>query len=224
MRKAKTIMSLALSVAMVTSMAATAPVMAAESESTDGFNLNLCIASEPQSIDPALNTAMDGSVMCHHMFEGLVKWADDGEGNAVTVPGQAESWDKETNDDGTVTYTVHLRDGIKWSDGQAVTAGDFEYSWKRLANPETAADYCYMIDMVKGYAEVADGSADPDTLGIKATDDTTLQIDLTYDCPYFEEIMAFPATFPVRKDMVEGSENWTFDPATYISNGPYKMK
>ena len=79
MRKAKTIMSLALSVAMVTSMAATAPVMAAESESTDGFNLNLCIASEPQSIDPALNTAMDGSVMCHHMFEGLVKWADDGE-------------------------------------------------------------------------------------------------------------------------------------------------
>ena len=64
MRKAKTIMSLALSVAMVTSMAATAPVMAAESESTDGFNLNLCIASEPQSIDPALNTAMDGSVMC----------------------------------------------------------------------------------------------------------------------------------------------------------------
>ena len=129
MRKAKTIMSLALSVAMVTSMAATAPVMAAESESTDGFNLNLCIASEPQSIDPALNTAMDGSVMCHHMFEGLVKWADDGEGNAVTVPGQAESWDKETNDDGTVTYTVHLRDGIKWSDGQAVTAGDFEYSW-----------------------------------------------------------------------------------------------
>ena len=76
MRKAKTIMSLALSAAMVTSMAATAPVMAAESDSTDGFNLNLCIASEPQSIDPALNTAMDGSVMCHHMFEGLVKWAD----------------------------------------------------------------------------------------------------------------------------------------------------
>ena len=149
MRKAKTIMSLALLVAMVTSMAATAPVMAAESESTDGFNLNLCIASEPQSIDPALNTAMDGSVMCHHMFEGLAKWVNDGEGNAVTAPGQAESWEKAENEDGTVTYTVKLRDGIKWSDGQAVTAGDFVYAWQRLANPETAADYCYMIDMVK---------------------------------------------------------------------------
>ena len=91
-------MSMALTAAMVLSMAAT-PGFAEDTASDEGFNLNLCIASEPQSIDPALNTAMDGSVMCHHMFEGLVKWADDGEGNAVTVPGQAESWDKETNDD-----------------------------------------------------------------------------------------------------------------------------
>ena len=103
--------------------------------------------------------------MCNHMFEGLVKWVNDGEGNAVTAPGQAESWEKTANEDGTVTYTIKLRDGIKWSDGQAVTAGDFVYAWQRLANPETAADYCYMIDMVKGYAEIADGSADPSTLG-----------------------------------------------------------
>ncbi len=66
---------------------------------------------------------------------------------------------------------------------------------KRLANPETAADYCYMIDMVKGYDAVADGSADPSTLRITAVDDQTLQIDLTYDCPYFEEIMAFRQPF-----------------------------
>lgn len=221
MRKARKVVSLALTAAMATSMAATAPVMA--EESAEGFNLNLCIASEPQTIDPALNSSVDGAIMCNHMFEGLVKWVDDGEGNAITAPGQAESWDKVANDDGTVTYTFHLRDGIKWSDGQAVTASDFEYSWKRLANPETAADYCYMIDMVKGYAEVADGSAESDTLSVKAVDDTTFQVDLTYDCPYFEEIVAFPATFPVRQDMVEGSDNWTFDTATYIGNGAYKM-
>ena len=215
-------MSMALTAAMVLSMAAT-PVFAEDTASDEGFNLNLCIASEPQTIDPALNSAVDGAIMCNHMFEGLAKWVNDGEGNAVTAPGQAESWEKAENEDGTVTYTVKLRDGIKWSDGQAVTAGDFVYAWQRLANPETAADYCYMIDMVKGYDAVADGSADPSTLGITAVDDQTLQIDLTYDCPYFEEIMAFPATFPVRQDMVESSDNWTFDPSTYIGHGPYKM-
>lgn len=192
--------------------------------SSDGFNLAVYLASEPQAIDPALNSAVDGAIMLNHFFEGLIKWVDDGEGNAMTAPGQAESWEKAENDDGTVTYTLTLRDGVKWSDGKDVTAGDFEYSWKRLANPDTAADYCYMIDMVQGYAAVADGSADPDTLGIKAIDDKTLEIVLSYDCPYFEEIMAFPATFPVRQDIVEGNDEWTYDVSSYVSNGPYKMK
>lgn len=197
----------------------------AEGETTsNGNNIAVCLASEPQTIDPALNSAVDGAIMVNHFFEGLVKWVDDGEGNAMTAPGQAESWEKVVNDDGTVTYTMKLRDGIKWSDGKEVTAGDFEYSWKRLANPETAADYCYMIDMVQNYAGIANSESDPDTLGIKAIDDKTLEIVLSYDCPYFEEIMAFPATFPVRQDLVEGNDEWTYDVATYVSNGPYKMK
>ena len=196
----------------------------APSAEAGGFNIAVCLASEPQTIDPALNSAVDGAIMINHMFEGLVKWVDDGQGNAQTAPGQAESWEKVANDDGTVTYTLKLRDGIKWSDGKDVTAGDFEYSWKRLANPETAADYCYMIDMVQGYAGVANGTESPNTLGIKAIDDKTLEIVLNYDCPYFEEIMAFPATFPVRQDIVEGNDEWTYDPASYIGNGPYKMK
>ena len=198
----------------------------------DGFNITVNFASEPMTMDPALNSAVDGSVMANHLFEGLMKWESTGEevegsegtcDSAKLTYGQAESYDKTTNDDGTVTYTFHLRDGIKWSDGKDVTAGDFEYSWKRLADPATAADYCYMIDMVQGYAEVADGSADKDTLGIKAVDDKNLEITLSYDCPYFEEIMAFPATFPVRQDIVEGNEEWTYSPETYIGNGAYKM-
>lgn len=225
MKKTKKWMSLALSAAMVASLGAGTTAFAEDGEAaSEGFNLSVCLASEPQSIDPALNSAVDGAIMINHMFEGLIKWVDDGEGNAVTAPGQAESWEKVVNDDGTVTYTFKMRDGIKWSDGKDVTAGDFEYSWKRLANPETAADYCYMIDMVKGYAEVADGSADPDTLAVKALDDKTLEVVLSYDCPYFEEIVAFPATFPVRQDMTEGNEEWTYDVATYIGNGPYKMQ
>lgn len=205
--------------------AAEAESEGAEGETTsNGNNIAVCLASEPQTVDPALNSAVDGAIMINHFFEGLVKWVDDGEGNAMTAPGQAESWEKVVNDDGTVTYTMKLRDGIKWSDGKEVTAGDFEYSWKRLANPETAADYCYMIDMVQNYAGIANSESDPDTLGIKAIDDKTLEIVLSYDCPYFEEIMAFPATFPVRQDLVEGNDEWTYDVATYVSNGPYKMK
>ncbi len=195
----------------------------AEAASGELTELAVCLASEPQSIDPAINTAVDGAIMINHMFEGLMKWVDDGEGNAILAPGQAESYEKAVNDDGTVTYTLKMRADAKWSDGQPVTAGDFVYSWQRLADPNTAADYCYMIDMVKGYKEVEAG-ADPTTLGITAIDDTTLEITLSYDCPYFEEIMAFPATFPVRQDIVESNEEWTYDVATYVTNGPYKMK
>ena len=242
MRKTKKILSVALASTMVLSLAAcggksttettqaaaetTAAAESSAAETTaeaDGFNLAVCLASEPQTMDPALNSTVDGAIMTQHMFEGLAKYVNDGNGNAQIVAGQAESWEKVVNDDGTVTYAIKMRDGIKWSDGKDVTAGDFEYSWKRLADPATAADYCYMIDMVQGYAEVADGSADKDTLGIKAVDDKNLEITLSYDCPYFEEIMAFPATFPVRQDIVEGNEEWTYSPETYIGNGAYKM-
>ena len=222
------------------------------------FNLNINIASEPQTIDPALNSAVDGSIMIGHLFEGLYRWADSGElvdgvqdcNLAELVPGQAESYEKVVNEDGTVTYTFKLRSDAKWSDGKAVTAGDFVYSWQRLATPETAADYCYMIGMVKGYAEInggipetdAEGKvvldeagnpvikeyADPTTLGVEAPDDSTFVVTLTYDCPYFLEVCAFPATFPVRQDVTtkeDGTPNdqWTFDVATYLCNGPYKL-
>ncbi len=195
-----------------------------EQTDTGDFDLAVCIASEPETIDPALNTSVDGAIMIHHFFEGITKWVDDGEGNAMLAPGQAELTDKTVNDDETVTYTYKMREGAKWSDGQPVTADDFVYTWQRLATPETTADYTYMIDMLKGYNEVASGEADPSTLGISAPDEMTLVIELSYDCPYFEEICAFPATFPVRQDVIESAgDQWTFDPSTYVSNGPYVL-
>lgn len=200
---------------------------------TDGaFNLNVCIASEPQTIDPALNSAVDGGVMTQHFFEGLTKWADNGTlvedatiNYADLVPGQAESWDKVVNEDGTTVYTFHLRDDIKWSDGQDVTAGDFVYAWQRLVNLETAADYRNMASSIVGYNEITDGSATPDTLAVKAVDDKTLEVTLYTDLPYFLELCAFPALLPVREDTITANgDKWTFDPATYISNGAYKMQ
>ena len=201
-----------------------------EAGKTDGV-LDVVHASEPDSIDPALNTSVDGAIMLQHAFEGLVKWVDDGNGMAKLAPGMAESWD--VSEDG-LEWTFHLRDGIKWSDGKPVTAADFKFSWDRLVDIKTAADYEYMLDMVKGYNEIREedekvgkGELKEEErtakLAIEAVDEKTFKVTLNNRCPYFEEICAFPATFPVREDMVK-NEKWTFEPATYISNGPYTMK
>ena len=201
------------------------------------FEITLNIASEPQSIDPALNSAVDGAIMLGHMFEGLMKWKDsevetpgsDGTcTNAELTEGQAESYEKVVNDDGTVTYTFKIRSDARWSDGKPVTAGDFVYSWQRLVTPETAADYNYMIDSVVNANEIMAGDMDPTELAVSAPDDSTFVVTLTSDLPYFLEVCAFPATFPVRQDVTtkeDGTPNdqWTFDVASYLSNGPYKL-
>jgi len=254
MRNTKTFLALLLVVMMLIGVMAgcgtktTEESVAPSAASSEPFDLSVCIAPEPQTIDPALNTAVDGAIMIQHFFEGLYKWADDGSGKATLVLGQAKSMDKVINDDGTVTYTFIIRSDAKWSDGTAVTANDFVYSWQRLATPATAAAYSYMIDMVKGFAEVNSGTptgqfetktnadtgaaeqveiinyADPTTLGVSAPDDSTFVVTINKECPYFEEICAFPATYPVRKDIIESAgDQWTFDTATYVGNGPYKM-
>lgn len=198
---------------------------------TTANEITVNIASEPQTIDPALNSAVDGAIMINHMFEGLMRWVDSGvetagsDGtctNAELSYGQAESYDKVANEDGTVTYTFHLRDGIMWSDGQPVTANDFVFSWQRLVSPETAADYSYMIDCVVNANAIMNGELDPSELGVSAPDNKTFVVTITSDLPYFTEICAFPATFPVREDIVSDSQ-WTYSPDTYISNGAYKM-
>lgn len=209
-----------------------APAPETQAPATSGtFDLSVCIASEPQTIDPALNSAVDGAVMTQHMFEGLMKWVDNGVGvedatinYAELVPGQAKSYEKTVNDDGTVVYTFTLRDDIKWSDGKPVTAGDFEYAWKRLVDLETAADYRNMASSVVGYNEISDGTAAADTLMAKAIDDKTFQVTLYTDLPYFLELCAFPALLPIREDTIAANgDQWTFSPETYLTNGAYKM-
>lgn len=226
----KRILALILSVMMLVGVMAacgtneTTEPSAENTGSGEALDLTVCLASEPQTIDPALNSSVDGGIMISHFFEGLMKWVDDGNGNAKLTEGQAKSYEKVVNEDGTATYTFTLRDGIKWSDGQPVTADDFVYSFQRLADPKTAADYNYLIGLIKGYNDVAEGKAEPSTLAVSAPDEKTVEITIINDVEYFTEICAFPATYPVRKDIIEANgDQWTFDPANYVSNGPYKM-
>ena len=213
----KKLIALGLTVTMAASLAACGGGNDSANGGAGDDTIDLCFASEPTSIDPALNSTIDGGIMIQHAFEGLIKWDDDGEGNAVLAPGVAESWDIS---DDQLTYTFHLREDATWSDGEPVTANDFVYSWTRLGNPETAADYSYLLDPIVGY----DSTKGETTPQIEAPDEHTFVVHLDVPTSYFEELCAFPSLFPVRQDIVEeNGDQWTFSPETYVSNGPYKM-
>ena len=180
--------------------------------STD--SISVCIASEPDVLDPALNSAVDGATLDSHLFAGLAKWDQDEDGNLVIVADCAtELPEGVENADGTVTYTYTLREGMKWSDGEPVTAKDFAFAWKRAASEELGADYGYMLEVIKGY---------PNDLAVEATDDLTLTVTLNNAVAFWNELLAFPAYFPVREDVV-ANEAWCTDASTFVSNGAYKM-
>ncbi len=174
------------------------------------------LGADPQTIDPALNSAVDGAIVLVNVFEGLAKTDE----NEKAVPGMAEKW--EMSEDGT-TYTFHLRDA-KWSDGEPVKAQDFEYAWKRALDPATAAEYGYQMYYLKGGEAFNSGEGSIDDVGVKAIDDKTLEVVLEAPTPYFLELTAFPTYYPVRQDIVEADpEGWALNMETYISNGPFKI-
>ena len=126
-----------------------------DSTAADGSSIAVCLASEPDTIDPALNSAVDGGTMLVHLFSGLAKWDIDADGNVGVVADAAEELvEPEMQDDGTAVYTYTLRDGLKWTDGEDVTADDFVFAWNRAASFDLAADYNYMFDIVAGYADI----------------------------------------------------------------------
>ncbi len=229
--KMKKIISALLALALVFSLAACAKNGGETSKKTDAAktSISVCLASEPDTIDPALNSAVDGATLLAHLFSGLAKWSQTEDGKLELVPDAAkELVEGVTNKDGTVTYTYTLKDGLKWSDGKDVTAGDFEFAWQRAASLETAADYGYMFDVVAGYDKVTevdekDNPVNPDAkLEVKALDDKTLEVTLANAVPYWNELLAFPTYFPVREDVVS-NESWATDPSTYVCNGLYTL-
>ena len=191
--------------------------------------LSVCLASEPDTLDPALNSSVDGATMLAHLFSGLAKWEQDEDGNLIIAADAAEELTEGVvGDDGKVTYTYTLKDGLTWSDGQPVTANDFVFAWNRAASFDLAADYGYMFEVVDGYADIWETDDDgnqvnPDAkLNVTAVDDKTIEVVLSNAVPYWNELLAFPTYFPVREDVVT-DEGWATDPATYVNNGPYVM-
>ena len=213
-----------------TDTATTPADTAADTTGTGASEINVCLASEPDTVDPALNSSVDGATMLAHLFSGLAKWAQDENGNLQIVADAAtELPEGVVNDDGTVTYTYTLRDGLVWSDGQPVTAGDFAFAWQRAASTDLAADYGYMFEVVDGYNDIwatdDDGNyLNPDAkLNVVAVDEKTLEVTTANYVAYWNELLAFPTYFPVREDVVS-NDAWATDPSTYVCNGPYTME
>ena len=174
--------------------------------------------TDPDSLDPALNSTVDGAEMLLHSFEALTRVDQEGR----IVPGQAESW--EVSEDG-MTWTFHLRQGLKWSDGSDLTAADYVYSWQRMADPNTAAPYAAtVLEAVKNFEPISYGEMDPAELGVSAPDANTFVVELEYPCSYFDKVVSVIASAPVCQTVVEeAGEAWALDPSTYVSNGAFTM-
>mgnify|MGYP004517696219 FL=1 len=177
--------------------------------------LALQIASEPDKLDPALNSTVDGACLAILAFSGLYSYDENGQ----LVPELAESY--EMSDD-ALTYTFKMRDGLKWSDGETLDANDVVYSWNRLANPDTAADYSYLTSAI---ATNSDG-----TLQIEASEDgKTFTVHLVAPCAYFLDLCAFPAFYPVPQQAVESAAGADTNPgawaleAGFVTSGPMKL-
>ena len=224
--KMKKFLALLLAGTMVMSLGTSAVL--ADDAAASG-ELNVCLASEPDTLDPALNSAVDGATMLAHLFSGLAKWEENNDGVLEIVPDAAEELTEGVvGDDGKVTYTYTLKDGLTWSDGQPVTANDFVFAWNRAASVDLAADYGYMFEVVDGYADIWEtddegNPVNPDAkLNVTAVDDKTIEVVLSNAVAYWNELLAFPTYFPVREDVV-ADEAWATDPASYVNNGPYIM-
>lgn len=192
--------------------------------------------SEPSCLHPQLAEGSHDSWILDHLFEGLVKITADGK----ISPGMAKEW--EVSEDG-LTYTFYLRDNIKWSNGDPVTAEDFEYAWKYCLDPRTASYYSYQLYYIKGAEEFNTYAITPeedatdetmkkdeeelqklsDALGIKVIDSKTLQVTLERPTPYFLELCSFHTYYPINKKVQEANKDWNKEADTYVSNGPFKL-
>ncbi len=180
-------------------------------------------SSEPEFLDPQLSN-FEGDVAIERMlFRGLYELQLDSSNNVVAVPAMAAD---EPQVNGNV-YTITLKDNLEWSDGQPLTAQDFEYSLKRECSPDVAAPYQYllgagMLDLV-GCDDYFNGQGTADGVGVKALDAKTLQMTLTAPKPTFTTIMSLWPTYPLRKDVIDKyGANWT-DPANIVVDGPYTL-
>ncbi|MER2048092.1 MAG: peptide ABC transporter substrate-binding protein, partial [Solibacillus sp.] len=176
--------------------------------------LDLLITSEPPSLHPQLASDTTSGAILENTFEGLTTLV---EGEPVLAAAE----DYKVSDD-LLTYTFTLRDA-QWSNGEKVTAEDFEYAWKWALNPENASEYSTILYPIKGAEEYNNGKGTAEDVAIKAIDEKTLEVTLNAPTPYFLELTAFKTFYPIHKATAEADPKWYTEADTYVSNGAYNL-
>ena len=184
----------------------------------DDQTFTYSLLDEFTTADPQMVEDVSGSYFVRDLFEGLMN--QDADGNLI--PGVATGY---TTNDAKDVYTFTLRDNARWSDGNPVTAHDFVYSWRRLADPATASPYSWFADIMalENVGAVMSGESSPEALGIRALDNHTLEVRLTASLPYFAAMTTHASTFPSPQWTVRTfGDNWT-KPGNIVGNGAYVL-
>lgn len=186
--------------------------VSSEDAVTQEITVNL--GGEPYTVDPAFASDTTSYWVIDHLYEGLYQYDEDGE----VVEGSAS--DIDVSEDGTI-YTFTIRDDAEWSNGDALTAHDFEYAWKRILDPETAAYDPSQFYYIAGAEEYNNGEGDVEDVQIIAEDDHTLVVELKHPVQFFPTVLLNYGYLPVNKNVVEEDEDWAADEESIITNGSY---
>lgn len=180
--------------------------------------LNVNIKTEPPSLHPGTATDTTSSAVLDQVFEGLTRINQEGE------PEPAMAEDIEVSDDG-LTYTFKIREDATWTNGDPVTASDFEYAWKWVLDPDNAdTDYAYQLYPIKGAEDAKENGGSLDDVGVTAEDEHTLVVELEQPTDYFLDLTAFYTYYPINQNVAEGNDKWALDAGEdYVSNGPFKL-
>ena len=191
---------------------------AENAEPSGDQTLNINIKTEPPSLHPGTSSDTTSSAVLDQVFEGLTRINLEGE------PEEAMAESIDVSEDG-LTYTFKIREDAEWSNGDPVTAEDFEYAWKWVLDPESAdTDYAYQLYPIKGAEDAKENGGSLDDVGITVEDEKTLVVELTQPTDYFLELTAFHTYYPLNKDVASENDKWALDVGDdYVTNGPFKL-
>ncbi|MEK4148672.1 peptide ABC transporter substrate-binding protein [Robertmurraya sp. FSL W8-0741] len=171
---------------------------------------------EPTTFDPPVGFNAVSWSPLNNIMEGLTRLNEE----HLPQPAIAENWD--VSEDGK-TYTFHIRDDAKWSNGDDVTAGDFEFAWKRALDPELAASSAFLAYLIEGAESYNSGEGSAEDVAVKALDEKTLEVTLTSPQAYFLNIISLPTFFPINEKVAADNPQWFAEAATFVGNGPFKL-